>query len=144
MERALIVEVKACLVTVHEGEGGFGGEIGEGIGDAIQGIRGRLGSGFIFEQAGFESSGAAQTPIRSDHLLDHAGFHAIGRLQATEVIIQDGLENLGGLIAHDNMASEQAVGGGILRRLSFALRGHGTGRVSRIGPRSKNASKRRH
>jgi hypothetical protein len=107
VERTLIVEVETSLVTVHEDEGGRGGETGEGIGDAVEGISGRLGGSFVFEQAGFESPGAAKTPVGSDHLLDQADFNAIGRLQATEVIVQDSLETLGRFISHDEMAGEQ-------------------------------------
>jgi hypothetical protein len=126
VERTLIVEVKAGLVAVHEGEGGFGGEFGEAIGDAIEGISRGLGGGFIFEQAGFESPGATKTPVGRDHLLDAADLNAIGRLEAAEVIVEDALETFGGLITHDDVTGEQTVANGILRRLSFALGGHGT------------------
>jgi hypothetical protein len=37
---ALIVEMKAGLVTVHEAEGGCGGKVGEGFGHAIQRVAG--------------------------------------------------------------------------------------------------------
>jgi hypothetical protein len=144
VERTLIVEVETSLVAVHEGEGGLGGEAGEGIGDAIEGISGRLGGSFVFEQAGFESPGAAKAPVGSDHLLDQADFNAIGRLQATEVIFQDSLETLGRFISHDEMAGEQAVADGILGRLLLAPGSNGTGGASPIGPGSKNAPTRRH
>lgn len=140
MERPLVIEMKAGLVTVHEAEGGFGGEIREGIGYAIQRIAGGLGGGFIFEQPGFEGPGAAETPVGSDHLLDHGELHAIGGLEAIEVLGEDRLETLRRFIAHDDLASEQAVAGGILRRPPLAPGGDRTGGASPIAPRSKNAS----
>src|ERR1019366_3320212 len=70
VEGALIVEVKAGLVTVHEGEVGFGGRILEGVGEAIERIGGSLGGGLIFEQSGFDGPGTAETPVRGNHLLD--------------------------------------------------------------------------
>src|ERR1039458_6571251 len=72
IEGALIVEMQAGLVTVHEAEGGFIGKAGEGFGHAIQRVAGWLGFGFVFEEAGFDGPGAAQTPVGSDQLLDHA------------------------------------------------------------------------
>ena len=96
MERPLIIEVKAGLVTVHEAEGGFGGEIVEGIGEAIERIGGGLDGGFIFEQSGFDGQGAAETPVGGDHLLDHGELHAIGGLEAIEVLVHDSFETLRG------------------------------------------------
>src|ERR1035438_5266700 len=60
IEGALIVEMKAGLVTVHEAEGGCGGKVGEGFGHAIERVAGCLGFGFVFEEAGFDGPGAAE------------------------------------------------------------------------------------
>ncbi len=141
MEGALVIEMEASLVTVHEAEGGLGGEIHKAIGDAVQRIAGRLSSGPVFEHTGFESPGAAETPVGSDHLLDHAELHAIDGLQAVEMIVEDGLETLGRFIAQDDLAGQQSMADGVLRGASLALRGDGTGGESSIGPRSANASK---
>src|ERR1039458_2085563 len=92
VKRALIVEMKSCLVTVHEAEGGFGGEIIEGASEAIERIGGLLGGGFIFEEPGFHGQGAAEAPVGSDHILDHAELHAIGGLEAIEGVIYDRLK----------------------------------------------------
>ena len=134
MEGALIVEVEAGLVAVHEAEGGSGGEICEGVGQAIERVAGRLGGGFIFEQTGFDGPGAAEAPVGGDHLLDHAELHAIGGLEAIEVVFQDGLEALGRFVVHDDLAGEQAMAEGVLRRTPFALGGDGTDGASAIGP----------
>lgn len=134
MEGALIIEMEAGLVTVHEAQGGFGGEFGEGIGNAIHGIAGWLCGGFIFEEAGFLSPGAAKTPVGSDHLLDQADLHAIGGLEDGEVIHHYRLETFEGFVAQDHVAGEQSVGGGILGRVSLALRGDRTPGASPIGP----------
>ena len=56
----LVIEVEARLVAVHEAECGFGGEVREGVGDAIERIGRELGGRLIFEQTGFECPGAAQ------------------------------------------------------------------------------------
>ncbi len=126
--------MKAGLVTVQEGEGGFGGEVLEGIGYTIEGIWGSLGSGLIFEQPGFDGPGAAQAPVRSDHLLDHAQLHAIGGADASDVFGDDGRETFGRFIAHDDLFREQAVAEGILRRTLFALGGKWTLGAGAIGP----------
>jgi hypothetical protein len=128
--------MKAGLVTVQEAEGGFGGEVVEGVGDAIERIGGSLVGGFIFEQAGFDGQGAAETPVSSDHLLDQAVLHAIGGLKAIEVVIHDSLETFGRFIAHDDLAGEQAMAGGIFRRTPLALGGDRPGGARAIGPRS--------
>jgi hypothetical protein len=52
VERPPIVEMKAGLVAVQESEGGSGGEIGEGVRDAVEEIAKWLGGGFVFEEAG--------------------------------------------------------------------------------------------
>jgi hypothetical protein len=106
MEGALVIEMKASLVTVHEAEGGLGGEIREGSGYAIQRIGGRLSGGPVFKHTGFESPGAAEAPVGSDHLLDHAELHSVGGPQAVEMVIEDGLETLGRFIAHDDLAGQ--------------------------------------
>jgi len=125
VEGALIVEMKAGLVTVHEAQGGFGGEVLEGVGYAIERIGGSLSGGFIFEQSGFDGPGAAETPVGSDHFLDQGELHAIGGLQATEVLIEDGVKTFRLFIAHDDLAGEQPVTGGILRRTALAGDGDG-------------------
>jgi hypothetical protein len=107
--------MKAGLVTVHEAQGGFGGEVLEGVGYAIERIGGSLSGGFIFEQSGFDGPGAAETPVGSDHLLDQAELHAVGGLETIEVFRQDGLETFGRFIVHDDLAGEQTMAGGILR-----------------------------
>ena len=141
VKRALIVEMKAGLVTVHEAEGGFGGEIIEGVSEAIERIGGLLGGGFIFEEPGFDGQGAAEAPVGSDHILDHAELHAIGGLEAIEVVIHDRLKTFGRFILHHDLVGEQAMFGGILRRTPFALGGDRTDGASAIGPGRKNAAK---
>ena len=133
IKRALVDEMKTGLVTVHEAERGFVGEVGEGVGQAIQGIGGRLGVGGIFKLAGFDCPGAAEAPVRSDHLFDHAEFHAIGGLEAAEVVRHDGFETRGGFVVQDDVAGQETVAGGILRRPPFAIRGEWTFGASTIG-----------
>jgi hypothetical protein len=78
--------------------------------------------------------------LRGNHLLDEADLHAIGGLEAIQVLVHDRVESFGRLIAHDDMAGEQAVAGGILRREPLALGGDRTDGASAIGPERKNAS----
>jgi hypothetical protein len=127
VQGALVIQMKASLVTVHEAERGFGGEIDEGIGYAIQSVAGGLSVRFIFKHAGFESPGTAEAPVGSDHFLDHAELHAIGGLQANEVIVEDRLETLGRFVAHDDLTGKESVSDGILRRISLALSGDRAG-----------------
>ena len=53
--------------------------------------------------------------MRGNHLLDEADLHAIGGLEAIQVLVHDSLEGLRRLIAHDAIAGEQSVAGGFLR-----------------------------
>ena len=87
----------------------------------------------VFEEASFDGPGAAETPVGSDHLLDHAELHAIGGLETSEVVIHHGFEPLRGFLAHDDMPGEQAVTDGILRRTPFAFGGKWTFGASAIG-----------
>jgi hypothetical protein len=132
--------MKAGLVTVHEGEGGFGGQIIEGAGEAIERVGGLLGGGFIFEHAGFDGQGAAETPVGGDHFLHHGELHAVGGLEAIEVVIHDRLETFGRFILHNDLVGEEAMAGGILRRTPLALGGDRTDGASAVGPGRKNAS----
>ena len=52
LQCALVIEVKASLVSVHEAEGRLGGEVHEGSGYAIQRIGGRLSGGPVFRAYG--------------------------------------------------------------------------------------------
>jgi hypothetical protein len=72
-----------------------------------------VSGGFIFEQAGFDGQGAAETPVGGYHLFDHAELHAIGGLEAIEVVIHDLRETFGRFILHDDLVGEQAMAGGI-------------------------------
>jgi len=98
--------MEASLIPVHEAEGRLGGEIHEGSGYAIQRIGRRLSDGPVFEHTGFGSPGAAETPVGSDHLLDHAELHAVDGLQAVEMVVENGLETLGRFIAHDDLTGQ--------------------------------------
>src|ERR1035438_8022381 len=140
IQRALIVEMKAGLVTVDEADGGLFGEILEGDGEAIERVGGLLGGGFIFEQAGFDGQGAAETPVGGDHLLHHEELHAIGGLEASEVVIHGRLETFGRFILHNDLVGEQAMAGGILSRTPLALGGDRTDGASAIRAGRKNAS----
>ena len=53
--------------------------------------------------------------MRGNHLLDEADLHSIGGLEAIQVLVHDSLESFGRFIAHDAIAGEQSVAGGILR-----------------------------
>jgi hypothetical protein len=134
VEGALIVEMNAGLITVHEAEAGFGGEFLEGGGYAIERIGGGLGVGLILEQSGFDGPGAAEAPVGSHHLLDQAELHAVGGLEAIEVLGEDGLETFGRFIAHDDLLGQEAMGYGILRRAPFAVGGKWTLGAGAIGP----------
>jgi hypothetical protein len=141
IEGSLVIEVKAGLITVHEAEGRFVSEAGEGVGHAIEGVGGGLCAGFIIEHAGFDRPGAAQTPVGGDHLLDETELHAIGGLEAKEVLIDDNLESFRGFIAHDDLAGEKTVVEGILRRTLLAQYGDGAFGKGTIDLRSTNPSK---
>ena len=89
LKRPLIIQIEAGQVTMHQAEGGPGGEIGEAVGHAIKGIGGVLGCGFILEQPGLHRQRTAVTPMGCDHFLDHAELHAISGPEPFEVVIHD-------------------------------------------------------
>ena len=97
------------------------GETGEGACEPIEGVAGGLGRGFLFEYACFHGPGAAETPVGRDHLLNEAVLHAIGRLEAPEVVVEDVLKALRQLTGQDDLAGEQAMLEGIVRRTPFAF-----------------------
>ena len=78
--------------------------------------------------------------MRGNHLLDEADLHAIGGLEAIEVVVHDRRETFGRFILHDDLVGEQAMAGGILRRTPLALGGNRTEGASAVGPGRKNAS----
>jgi hypothetical protein len=57
------------------------------------------------------------------------------------VVAQDGLETFRRVIAHDDMAGEQAVADGILRRTPLARGGNRTLGSRPVGSRAQEASK---
>jgi hypothetical protein len=81
-----------------------------------------LGVGGVFEQAGFDGPGAAHAPVRGNHFLDHAEFHAIRGLEAVQVLGQQGFEGCAGFLIQDDAAGEQAVADGVLGRALLPLR----------------------
>jgi hypothetical protein len=78
--------------------------------------------------------------VGGDHFLHHEELHAIGGLEAVEVVIHGRLETFGRFILHNDLLGEEAMAGGILRRTPLALGGEGTDGTSAIGPGRKNAS----
>jgi hypothetical protein len=140
VERALVDEVEAGFVTVYESERGGGGERGEGGSDGADGVGLALGVGGVFEQAGFDGPSAAHAPVRGNHFLDHAEFHAIGGLEAVEVLGQQIFEGCAGFLIQDDAAGEQAVADGVLGRAMLPLRRGRTLRAGSVGARSQNAS----
>lgn len=142
MEGSLIGEVEAGLVAVHEAEGMFPGEILECRRHAIQPVTGFLGRDLLLEHAGFEGPGAAQAPVRRDHFLNHAEFHAIGGSKAFQVLLQEGIESFGRFILQEGAAGEQAMSDSVLRRPQLPCLGDRTPGTGAVGPGRLNSSER--
>lgn len=139
MECALIDEVEARFVAVHEAKGWLGGESPKCLGHTVQPVAGGLGGDLVLEHAGLESPSTAQAPEGGDHLLDHAEFDAIGGIEASKVLVQQGLESFGRFILHQGAAGEEAVAQGVLGRPLFALPSSRTPRAGAVGPGRQSA-----
>jgi len=152
VQGALVDEVEARFVAVHEAEGRGGGEGGEGGGHAVDGIGftggkitgGKTAGDGVIEHAGFEGPSAAHTPTGGGHLLDHAELHAIGGLEAVHVLGQMGFERFARFILHHDTAGEESVADGVLGRTLLPLGCNRSASAGSVGARSQNTSKRRH
>ena len=98
-----------------------------------------MGVSGVFEHAGFDGPGAAHAPVRGNHFLDHAEFHAIDGLEAVQVLGQEGFEGLERFLFHDDAAGEQSVADGVLGRALLPLRRGRALRACSVGARSQNS-----
>jgi hypothetical protein len=139
VESSLIDEVEAGFVTVHEAQGRLGCQRGEGGGHAVAAVSLGLGGDFIIEDAGFQGPGTTKAPEGGGHFLDHPQFDAVGRIEAGEVLVQEGLKGFGGFIAKQNALGEEAVAERILGGALFAFGGDGAARAGSVGTGSERA-----
>ena len=75
---------------VHQGCGGSVGESGKGVGGTVEVAGSSLGGDLFLEHAGFDGPGAARTPVRCHHLLDHGALDAVGGVQTRDVAGHNG------------------------------------------------------
>lgn len=140
VQGALIHDVKAGFVAMHEGDAARFSQSFEGIGHAVDlgdsGVVAGLGPGLegdlAFDQAGFERPGAAQAPVRGDHFLDEAELYAIDWLKTVQVLAHKNVKCFARLIFQDHATREQSMIQSVLRRalLSFGrYRAAGAGSV---------------
>src|ERR1035441_7938323 len=130
-EAALVDAVEANFITVQQGEGRGIGETAEGGGEAAGRVAGGLGVDALAQQAGFDGPGAAHAPGCGDRFLDDAELDAIGRLEALQVLSEDGLETFARFAFHDNAAAEQVMAARVLRRDLFRSEERRVGKESR-------------
>jgi hypothetical protein len=91
-EGALIHELKAGLLAMHQRHGGRGSKSFGSVGQAGEVVTGGLGSDLDFERVGFDGHGAVHTPVSGAHFFDHAEFHAVVGLETVDVHLHEELE----------------------------------------------------
>jgi hypothetical protein len=96
---------------MQEAEVGCGGQVGESGGNAAD---------FVAVEAGFDGPGAAHAPEGGGHFLDDAELDAVDGAEALDVLVEEGVEVLAGLVGQDDAPGERAVADGVVGRSLFS------------------------
>ena len=126
--------------VIFAGEGGFvadqEGKGGSAIGHIVEGpgYVGVVAGGFEFwghpfgsfeqevaQEVGFHVGQAVHAPVCGGHGVDDAGFHGGLGLELVEVVLDEGLEFLGGFAGEEELFGEQAVFDGVLCGSGFTF-----------------------
>jgi hypothetical protein len=95
------------------GTGRRDGGVDEGGDDAAKWVVRGLAPYVGLQHAGLDGPGAAQASIRGSHFFDHVELHVVGRLDAVDVLLEEGLKAVAGFVAQENTAGEEAVTEGV-------------------------------
>lgn len=129
---ALPGAMEAGLITVDEGELGFGGKAGEGSGETVDFGAG-LGAHSAVDEVGFNSPSTTLAPEGGGHFLDQSEFDLVERREALDVLGEDDAEMLFGLIGEHDALGEQTVTEGVERGTGLALGGFGPPGFGAVG-----------
>jgi hypothetical protein len=133
--------VEAGLVTVEQVELGGGGQVGEGVGDALGLVAGGLIADGLFHQAILDGPGAAHAPIGGNHFLDHGELDAIGGGETLLMLGDELVEALTRFVFQDNALGQETVAEGVGGGAFFPLRGDGASGAGSVGSRRVDSSK---
>lgn len=144
MEGALKDAVEAGFITMEERQlwGGVLG--GEGVGDAMDLVAGRLAAKTGIEDAGFHGPGAAHAPEGGDHFFHHAEFDGVEGAEAGKVVGKEILKCFRGLVFEQDAAGEEAVTDSVLGRAALPFARFRSGGSGAIGARRKDTPERGH
>ena len=132
--------MEAGFVAVEEGKFRGCSEFAEGAGDAGDVITFGEGVQFLGEEGIFDGPGAAEAPVGSGHLLDHAELDAIERAEAFEVFGEERVEALARFAGEDDTVGEESVAEGVEGRAKLPFRGGGATGAGAVGARRENAA----
>jgi hypothetical protein len=90
-------------------------------------------------EAGFDGPGAAHAPEGGGHFLDDAEFDVVGGAVAVDVLGQEDVEVLAGLVGQDDALGEKAVADGVEGRSLFSGGCNGALRAGAVGAGGKNS-----
>ncbi len=111
VQRALVDAVQARLVAVQQGEFRRAGIVAEGRRDAAGFFAFGLILDALVERGRLDGPGAAHAPECRYHLLHDAKFNPIGRNEALQVLLQQGLKCFRRLVIEHHDFRQQAVAG---------------------------------
>ena len=140
VEGPLVHHVEARFVAVEEAKFRGCSEFAEGAGDAGNVVTLGLGVEFLREEGVFDGPGAAEAPVGSGHLLDHAELDAIERAEAFEVFGEEGVEALARFAGEDDTVGEEAVAEGVEGRAKLPFGGGGATGAGAVGAGRENAA----
>jgi hypothetical protein len=135
LEGALEDAGLAGFVAMEQGQLGSGGEGGEGVGDAFDGVAHAGGDGSILQEAGLDGPGAALPPAGDGHFLDDAQLDIAGGVELYDEGIEELLELIRVLIGEDDGSGEHAMTDGVLSGTLFACDRDGSLGAGSVGPR---------
>ncbi len=127
--------LKAALVAEEEVEFGLARKVAEGTGDAVHGVGlGAFGGG-VGEETGFDGPEPPHSPDGDRHFLDVDVIDIIAGTDFFTIPIEEGFEDLGGLVGEDDQVGEEAMAQGVPGRALFAGFGFGAAGESSVGAR---------
>lgn len=124
---------------MEKGELGRGFLAGEGGGDAMGLVAGRLAAEAAIKEAGFQGPGAAHAPEGCDHLFHHSELDGIEGAETGEVFGEEHFKSFPGLVfEHHDAPGEETVTESVLGRAPLSLFSLRPARAGAIGTGRKD------
>jgi hypothetical protein len=112
---------------------GGGGQLGEGVGDTLGLVSGRLIADGLIHQAILDGPGAAHAPVGRHHLLDHGELDTIGRRESLDMLGHEVVKTVVGFVFQDKALGQETVAKGVGGGVFFPLGGYGASGAGSVG-----------